>query len=701
MNTDYTIKNFRAFDENGVTADLRPFTILTGCNNSGKSSIVKSLCLLKSFCERIEEDFGDKKKLRLDSYKIDFSHKPQNAMGTFNHVLHKTAGVSSDTLTFELISSSSFLLQDVRVNLSFKADEKDVLNNGFLSSYSISTNDGKVLFSSEKGKGYSMDLRPVKLSLLYFLYGQKAASEWQGKVSYSQFDGDAIQDEDREQWKTICQGILDNLGPRGLVQCLEWQAVHCHHSWKDGSEGSAASILSDRTITPDFLCSPSLGVFTFFPFMLSVKDYKKEDIVNLIQQKVLSGKLEPDEKISVEVFLKDFKDSAFDNIHSYVGDFENTSLFVSSSPLSFWGQPFTFPATSFTANYSIPFGGIHNSSEFPITWGALVYALDVINRKLTGKECYFIDWDTVNITPSYFMEGAMNDIFELFIEDVMANLLPGKLYYSGTNSIDVKRVYSLEDDSEFVLTVKDYLEALRLYRICESNTANSPNQPSIEYVPESFINKWLREFGLGDRCDINVIENGYGVSLRVYETPDDQIGMLVADKGYGYIQLFAIMLRIETAILNGITGDRMNNLCTDGLENIRQYFRKHSQRYPITVALEEPENHLHPAFQSKLAEMLLSAYKSFGVHFIIETHSEYFIRKMQILVSQNQDICHHISLLYINGKNRPKYKDAIDNIGINEDGTLKNEFGKGFFDESLNLTRELYNSKVVSDENEA
>ena len=42
MNFDYKISNFRAIDNNGAHVHLQPITILTGCNNSGKSSIVNS-----------------------------------------------------------------------------------------------------------------------------------------------------------------------------------------------------------------------------------------------------------------------------------------------------------------------------------------------------------------------------------------------------------------------------------------------------------------------------------------------------------------------------------------------------------------------------------------------------------------------------------------------------------------------------------
>ena len=95
--------------------------------------------------------------------------------------------------------------------------------------------------------------------------------------------------------------------------------------------------------------------------------------------------------------------------------------------------------------------------------------------------------------------------------------------------------------------------------------------------------------------------------------------------------------------------------------------------------------------------MIVDAYMHYGVHFIIESHSEYFIRKMQLLVSHKEINNEELSLLYVNPASRPSYIPVLSDIGLEEDGTLKNEFGPGFFDEAIRLGNELFNNKVDDD----
>ena len=69
MKTRYTIKNFRVFDEKGATIDVNPITILTGCNSSGKSSIVKSMVLLNTYIDSIQKDYNVFKEISIGLFQ--------------------------------------------------------------------------------------------------------------------------------------------------------------------------------------------------------------------------------------------------------------------------------------------------------------------------------------------------------------------------------------------------------------------------------------------------------------------------------------------------------------------------------------------------------------------------------------------------------------------------------------------------------
>ena len=73
MNTKLIIKNFRVFDENGVNIEIKSMTILTGCNSSGKSTIVKAAFLLNSFMKQVNNAIKNGEVIELHKYKIDFT----------------------------------------------------------------------------------------------------------------------------------------------------------------------------------------------------------------------------------------------------------------------------------------------------------------------------------------------------------------------------------------------------------------------------------------------------------------------------------------------------------------------------------------------------------------------------------------------------------------------------------------------------
>lgn len=107
-----------------------------------------------------------------------------------------------------------------------------------------------------------------------------------------------------------------------------------------------------------------------------------------------------------------------------------------------------------------------------------------------------------------------------------------------------------------------------------------------------------------------------------------------------------------------------------------------------TILLEEPETNLHPNFQSKLAELFMEASGDpFGHQFIIETHSEYLIRKLQYLVATKKIKSGEIQVYYFNLSSRTKANGIgqVMSIDIFDNGGLSQNFGEGFFDEASTL----------------
>lgn len=144
---------------------------------------------------------------------------------------------------------------------------------------------------------------------------------------------------------------------------------------------------------------------------------------------------------------------------------------------------------------------------------------------------------------------------------------------------------------------------------------------------------------------------------------------------------------MENIIIEGMHGEEIEN--EDTFESTYKTYNSH--RF---IAIEEPEIHLHPKYQSLLADMFVEAYQKYNIHFIIETHSEYLIRKLQVLVADKENALapNDVSLNYVD-----KEENGISHnrkIEILEDGRLSGSFGPGFFDEADSLAMDLMRYKV-------
>ena len=104
-----------------------------------------------------------------------------------------------------------------------------------------------------------------------------------------------------------------------------------------------------------------------------------------------------------------------------------------------------------------------------------------------------------------------------------------------------------------------------------------------------------------------------------------------------------------------------------------------------TVIIEQPELHLHPAVQSEMADLFVAAIHSKengeerGVQFLIESHSEHFLRRLQRRVAEGTLAPEEIAIYVCQ---REGEESTIRPLEVNEYGGIT-AWPKNFFGDSM------------------
>ncbi|MDO4321366.1 MAG: DUF3696 domain-containing protein [Lachnospiraceae bacterium] len=100
------------------------------------------------------------------------------------------------------------------------------------------------------------------------------------------------------------------------------------------------------------------------------------------------------------------------------------------------------------------------------------------------------------------------------------------------------------------------------------------------------------------------------------------------------------------------------------------------------IIMEQPELHLHPSAQAGLADVMIDAiharenYGARGIQLIIETHSEYFLRRLQRRMAEGTLACDEFSAYFANNDEFPaKLEELQVDIFGNIENWPKNFFG--------------------------
>lgn len=100
-----------------------------------------------------------------------------------------------------------------------------------------------------------------------------------------------------------------------------------------------------------------------------------------------------------------------------------------------------------------------------------------------------------------------------------------------------------------------------------------------------------------------------------------------------------------------------------------------------TIIVEQPELHLHPRMQAQLADFFIENSKSNHENqWIIETHSEITILRMQRRIRQKEISPEDVAVLYVNPTENGS---EIIELRMNENGDFLDPWPHGFFDEDI------------------
>ncbi|MBD9667076.1 DUF3696 domain-containing protein [Variovorax sp. VRV01] len=102
------------------------------------------------------------------------------------------------------------------------------------------------------------------------------------------------------------------------------------------------------------------------------------------------------------------------------------------------------------------------------------------------------------------------------------------------------------------------------------------------------------------------------------------------------------------------------------------------------VILEEPESHLHPLAQRKLAELFAQVSNRRKVQFILETHSEHLFRRMQTLIAREEVSIADAAMYFVEREGKSARLLPLE---VDDFGRVRN-WPKEFFGDALGETRE-------------
>jgi hypothetical protein len=264
---------------------------------------------------------------------------------------------------------------------------------------------------------------------------------------------------------------------------------------------------------------------------------------------------------------------------------------------------------------------------------------------------------------------------------------------------DLSRIDSIPANSRFTLTsawgpfetiTRDFFEEMttlsylgplrsppaRHYIISGSDRksvgSRGERMPQLLYRRKRYIlpklNEMIEEFGIPYKIDIESAGNTLtGDIITIVLSDRSNVRVSPSDVGFGIGQLLPILV--------------------EGVVSVGK-----------TICVEQPEIHLHPRLQAHVADFLIETAKSHGSpaksgsrtastteyggnQWIVETHSEALIMRLQTLIKKQAIPADFITVLYV--ESTLEKGARVTRLRLDEEGDFIDEWPDGFFEEGF------------------
>ena len=277
-------------------------------------------------------------------------------------------------------------------------------------------------------------------------------------------------------------------------------------------------------------------------------------------------------------------------------------------------------------------------------------------------EKLYDQYDNYNGDSGFFQKNLF-DQFSKFIntnERVFKNI-----NYLSANRGSQKRILSNKSENDIDEIVLDFFKYKDKYLSSLEDYKKTLSELERDFIGlfydnnRKYFDKVLEILEIEGTLDIVRYENV--ISVIYIKQKDKDVAL--ADLGFGFSQLIPIVLKIINTV----------------------------ESNSEILIIEEPEANLHPNLQSKLADIFALTVKTFPrLNLIIETHSEYLIRKLQYLTAKGDISPDDTSIYYFNADKYVSLQEPkVKQIEIRENGNLSDTFGPGFYDETTRLQFDL------------